>query len=936
LKFEVCVSYLINTVAKTYRRRLARVVVAIAGAAAAAVIAPQPNSQVSAQTQTTVVLSPTDTYIGLNSNNHSTVPTIATYTWPDYQPANAILMKFDLSKLPAGAVIQSAKLRLSLVEADHKEGTPTYNVSAHKIIGGNTDLATATGYMRTATAAWTASNCCYNGIPLAQSNITPAYTTVAVDKTLGVKTWTITTMIQEWIANPSSNFGLLLNSDASVRQNRYRYFASMENSDPALRPNLEVTFAGGSSTTPSTVSVTSPTSGAVLSNTMSVTASAQNAIGIAGVQFRVNGNPLGQEVQIAPYAVNWNTTSVADGAYTLTAVARDTSGNTTTSAGVNVTVKNAATSSVIKIVPTDTSINLNTTNNSTSDLLTTYTWPEYQTANAILMRFDLSAIPTGASVQDATLTMSLVQSDSGSDPTYTITAHKILNKTPMISGATGYTYDGTNAWSASGCCYNGIPLAQADITTPYDQRAVDKTPGAKTWNLTRMVQEWVTSPSSNRGMLLNSDATKTKDRYRYFASTKNSNASLRPVLTVTLGTGSGGSSGGTFVDTLAPFVAITSPSSGATVSGTSTVSADASDNVGVVGVQFKLDGANLGSEDLTAPYSATWNTTTTANGSHTLSAVARDAAGNQATASVVTINVSNTTTPSSSSGGLSSLYPGDVGIENDPAVIFVEQFEEGSISNIVPRWGDVKNPGGMQLVTEVPPGSPAGHSLSIPWVGGGVNNGGHLYKMLNPGINDVLYVRYYIKYPTSGDYAHTGIWVGGSNPMSAWPDPIAGTKPSGNDRFIAAGEQNTITHAFEHYDYWMGMHPDAGGTYWGNFLLNNPSVQANPGQWVCVEQMVKMNNPVGAWNGEHALWLNDVKVSHLGQGFPKGYWVGGRFYQDPTVSSTFEGFQWRNDSALNINWIWLQNYAPNDPPGFSSTILFDHVVVAKSHVGCLP
>jgi hypothetical protein len=243
LKFEVCVSYLINTVAKTYRRRLARVVVAIAGAAAAAVIAPQPNSQVSAQTQTTVVLSPTDTYIGLNSNNHSTVPTIATYTWPDYQPANAILMKFDLSKLPAGAVIQSAKLRLSLVETDHK-GTPTYNVSAHKIIGGNTDLATATGYMRTASAAWTASNCCYNGIPLAQSNITPAYTTVAVDKTLGVKTWNITTMIQEWIANPSSNFGLLLNSDASVRQNRYRYFASMENSDPALRPKLEVTSQG--------------------------------------------------------------------------------------------------------------------------------------------------------------------------------------------------------------------------------------------------------------------------------------------------------------------------------------------------------------------------------------------------------------------------------------------------------------------------------------------------------------------------------------------------------------------------------------------------------------------------------------------------------------------------------------------------------------------
>jgi len=61
-----------------------------------------------------------------------------------------------------------------------------------------------------------------------------------------------------------------------------------------------------------------------------------------------------------------------------------------------------------------------------------------------------------------------------------------------------------------------------------------------------------------------------------------------------------------------------------------TVSANASDTVGVVGVQFKLDGANLGAEATSAPYSVTWNTTTMANGSHTLSAVARDAAGNQA------------------------------------------------------------------------------------------------------------------------------------------------------------------------------------------------------------------------------------------------------------------------------------------------------------------
>src|SRR5262249_27577767 len=82
-------------------------------------------------------------------------------------------------------------------------------------------------------------------------------------------------------------------------------------------------------------------------------------------------------------------------------------------------------------------------------------------------------------------------------------------------------------------------------------------------------------------------------------------------------------------DTTAPTVSRTSPTNGATVSGTITVSANASDNVGVVGVQFKLDDVvNLGAEDTASPYSVTWNTVSATNGNHTLTAVARDAAGN--------------------------------------------------------------------------------------------------------------------------------------------------------------------------------------------------------------------------------------------------------------------------------------------------------------------
>src|SRR5258707_1259330 len=98
-------------------------------------------------------------------------------------------------------------------------------------------------------------------------------------------------------------------------------------------------------------------------------------------------------------------------------------------------------------------------------------------------------------------------------------------------------------------------------------------------------------------------------------------------------------------DTTPPTVSITAPVSGATVFGTTSVTASASDNVGVVGVQFRLDGSNLGAEDTAAPYAVSWNTTSASNGSHTLTAVARDAAGNVSPVSAVTVTVNNAPPP---------------------------------------------------------------------------------------------------------------------------------------------------------------------------------------------------------------------------------------------------------------------------------------------------
>ena len=94
-------------------------------------------------------------------------------------------------------------------------------------------------------------------------------------------------------------------------------------------------------------------------------------------------------------------------------------------------------------------------------------------------------------------------------------------------------------------------------------------------------------------------------------------------------------------DTTAPTTSITSPSAGATVSGTTTVSASATDNVGVTSVEFYVDGV-LAATDTSSPYSFVWDTTAASNGSHTLSSRAYDAAGNVGTSAGVTVNVSNT------------------------------------------------------------------------------------------------------------------------------------------------------------------------------------------------------------------------------------------------------------------------------------------------------
>jgi hypothetical protein len=92
------------------------------------------------------------------------------------------------------------------------------------------------------------------------------------------------------------------------------------------------------------------------------------------------------------------------------------------------------------------------------------------------------------------------------------------------------------------------------------------------------------------------------------------------------------------LDLSAPVVSLTSPANGASVTGQVTITASASDNVGVVSVKFYVDGQLLAT-DTSSPFSATWNTKRVSKTTHTIYAIATDAAGNIAQSATITVTV---------------------------------------------------------------------------------------------------------------------------------------------------------------------------------------------------------------------------------------------------------------------------------------------------------
>jgi hypothetical protein len=386
----------------------------------------------------------------------------------------------------------------------------------------------------------------------------------------------------------------------------YRVHSTDANSQSAVSGDL--TFATAADTTPPTVSITAPTANATLSGTVSVTASASDDVAVASVQLKVDSANTGSAITAAPYTVALDTTKLSDGNHVLTAIATDTSGNAATSAGVTVKVNNAApapaiaslnpTSGVVGTAVTITGANFGATQGTSTVKFngTTAAVTSWSAAGIA------TSVPVGATTGNVVVTVGGVVSN-GLIFTVTMPGPSITSLNPT-SGAVGtaVTITGANFGATQGTStvtFSGTPAT------------------ATSWSATSIVTSVPTGATTGNVVV-----------------TVGGVASMGVSFTVP-------------ADTTPPVVTITAPVNNATVSGTITLTATATDPDSTVSfVQFQIDGVNSGAQLTSTPYSLSLDTTTVTNGSHTLTAVAQDPTGNKGTSAAVSITVSNSTSNS--------------------------------------------------------------------------------------------------------------------------------------------------------------------------------------------------------------------------------------------------------------------------------------------------
>ena len=333
-----------------------------------------------------------------------------------------------------------------------------------------------------------------------------------------------------------------------------------------------------------TVALTAPTPGAAIVGTTNLTATASDTTGIKNVQFQVDGTNAGTADTTSPYSASWSSTTVTNGTHTVTAIATNTGGIKTTSTPITVTVNNPVAPGTNMIANPGAETNTNNlptgwTSGGWGTNTTTFTYGSTGHTGSHSLKVQTTAYTSG----DAKWFFTPVSITPGitysfSDYYQSTIASQVIAAIAMSDGSTQYLTLGSPALSAAWKQFSANFVAPSGAT-----------------NVTFY-------------HLIAGVGTLSTDDYVLSASTVPS-VTINPVAGI--------------------------------LTGTVQLTATASDNTGLANVQFMLDGTSIGAPITTTPYQLNWDSTTTTNGTHSLTAVATNTAGKSTTSAAVSISVSN-------------------------------------------------------------------------------------------------------------------------------------------------------------------------------------------------------------------------------------------------------------------------------------------------------
>ncbi len=314
---------------------------------------------------------------------------------------------------------------------------------------------------------------------------------------------------------------------------------------------------------------------------------------------------------------------------------------------------------------------------------------------------------------------------------------------------------------------------------------------------------------------------------------------------------------------------------------------------------------------------------------------------------------------------LSERYPGDVGIGDDPAVLFHDDFESGWGKWAQPTAdtkylfaesdGALANAGAGYLRSTVT----TQHLQEDMYISSSTR------ANFETRVDDV-YWRFYARFPNIAANPHHWIrMAAGDETYNS--SGLANTVPDGERGFWFDFDISNDD-IFNFYVYWYkmrsgrcndgsvtpGCEGDQGTSYFYGNVFRPPAQSAyTRDQWVCVEIHARANTP-GASDGELGFFVNDQPVGDYRLDNPIGTWLRATFHTDGCEFTAcedpapFEGFDFRSNDSVGFKSIFLDAYYERDTAASKKsvlegrgltvsdeqTILYDDVVAATERIGC--